>query len=200
MTQSGRDRIEGDFYYTEPWATQELLKVFTPDLVTWECASGEGDLSEELQKRHRVISTDLHHYYAYEHKATSDVDFLKTPELPIHSPTVKTIITNPPYGPGGHLARKFCEHALALTKPVKGSVAMLMKVDFDSGSSRQHIFKDCPAFAGKLVLLDRLQLVKGPMTAQPMYNHAWYLWDWNREPWPSTIRYSGRKPKCKKST
>jgi hypothetical protein len=66
------------------------------------------------------------------------------------------------------------EHALELV-PV---VAMLLRVDFDSGVTRRHLFEHCPAFALKLVLLDRIVWFESPgKQARPSDNHAWFLWD-----------------------
>jgi predicted RNA methylase len=65
------------------------------------------------------------------------------------------IVTNPPYGLQGKLAERFIERALDLTRPQR-AVAMLLKVDFDSGLTRRRFFTDCPAWMIKLVLLGAL--------------------------------------------
>jgi hypothetical protein len=48
---------------------------------------------------------------------------------------------------------------------------MLLRVDFDSGKTRTPPFRDCPAFAEKVVLLDRIMWFPG--TVGPSMNHAW---------------------------
>jgi tRNA G10 N-methylase Trm11 len=63
---------------------------------------------------------------------------------------VDAIVTNPPYG---RLATPFIRHALSLDVPI---VAMLLRVDFDSAKTRRDLFADCPYFAGKITLLDRI--------------------------------------------
>ena len=83
-------------------------------------------------------------------------------------------MTNPPYGDdrGGRLACAFIRHALSLRVR---AVAMLLRVDFDSGKTRTDLFRDNPTFAGKITLLDRIKWFEGP--SQPSDNRAWFLWN-----------------------
>jgi hypothetical protein len=115
-------------------------------------------------------------------------DFLGITEPPVVG--VTDIITNPPLGPNrrGELARAFIEHALRL--PVR-RVAMLLPIDFDSAFTRQHLFRFCSAFAGKIVLLNRIRWIPGS-TGSPSTNHCWCLWDQANENLP-TIRYVSRE-------
>jgi hypothetical protein len=110
-------------------------------------------------------------------------DFLQMTALP--DPQVNAIVTNPPYGVGGRLAVRFVEHALELV-PI---VAMLLKIDFDSARTRQHLFRHCPTFACKLVLLDRIEWFPGEYGSST--NHAWFIWD-QRHSGPPTITYAGK--------
>jgi hypothetical protein len=82
----------------------------------------------------------------------------------------------------------FVEHALRL--PVR-RVAMLLPIDFDSAISRQHLFRFCPAFTGKCVLLNRIRWIPGS-TGSPSTNHAWCLWDKDNKDAP-TVRYVSRR-------
>jgi hypothetical protein len=91
----------------------------------------------------------------------------------------EAIITNPPY----KLAVQFCEHALRLTKAVRGVVVMLLRVDFDSVKGRANLH-DNPAWAKKLVLTKRIVWFEGGKS--PSFNHASYIWDW-RHAGPPTI-------------
>jgi hypothetical protein len=88
------------------------------------------------------------------------------------------VVTNPPYGIQGKTAEKFIEQALRLTKPCNVVVAMLLKIDFDSGSTRRRFFADCPAWACKLVLLKRILWFESRNGVGRSENHAWYLWSW----------------------
>jgi hypothetical protein len=67
------------------------------------------------------------------------------------------IISNPPYV----IADRFITHALHLTEPHKGMVAMLLRCDFDHAAGRRHLFADCPAFARKVVLTKRIRWIEG---------------------------------------
>lgn len=94
------------------------------------------------------------------------------------------IVTNPPYGTQGILARKFAERALSITSVWKGKVALLLRIDYDSGKTRKHLFRDCPAFKHKVVLLDRIEWFADQSGEQ---NHAWYVWDWLNRDRPTII-------------
>jgi hypothetical protein len=96
------------------------------------------------------------------------------------------IVTNPPFGDRrGTLTLKFIEHALMVTKETRQRIAMLLPVDFDSGKTRIHVFNH-PAFALKLVLLDRIKWFNNKAGS---LNHAWFVWDWHNDR-PPIIRYA----------
>jgi hypothetical protein len=79
-------------------------------------------------------------------------------------------------------------------EPVNGFVAMLLRTDFDHAKSRSHLFRDCPAFSRKVVLLNRIVWfteANGKPKASPSENHAWFCWDW-RHDGPPTIAYAER--------
>jgi hypothetical protein len=59
------------------------------------------------------------------------------------------VITNAPFG----WARQFIEHALRIIEPHLVSSPMLLRVDYDSARTRQHLFAHCPAFAVKVTLI-----------------------------------------------
>jgi hypothetical protein len=79
------------------------------------------------------------------------------------------------------------EHALTL--PVQ-YIAALLPIDFDSAISRQHLFRRCPSFIGKIVLLGRLRWIPDS-TGSPSTNHCWGLWDRANVEAP-TIRYASK--------
>lgn len=117
------EREENDYYATEPKALEMLcdLETFAPNV--WECACGEGHLSEVLLNRgYNVISSDLvDRGYGY-----SGVDFLQ-----ITKPFDGDIITNPPY----KYAKEFVERALEIVTDGH-KVAMFLKVQFFGGKSK----------------------------------------------------------------
>lgn len=179
--ESGYARKERDLYETPEWVTEALIPALTPkpDEV-WECAAGSWQMANVLARHMRCFPTDIH----LDDGTLNGTDFLKVSEPP---KGVHGIITNPPY----ELATEFCEHALRLMEPVNGMVAMLLRTDFDHAKSRTHLFRDCPAFAKKLVLMKRIAWFveeNGRPKASPSFNHAWYIWDW-RHQGPPTISY-----------
>jgi hypothetical protein len=173
---SGYDRKERDAYQTPAWVTD----VIAPHLRSlgvsnvWEPACGDGQMVAALRDNGFVaIGTDI----------LSGHDFLNGCAPP---PTFDAIVTNPPFE--RDQALKFIERALELTQPMCGSVAMLLRVDFDSGKTRGHLFADCPAFAGKVVLTKRIVWFE-PAIAQPSDNHSWFCWSWRHIGRP-TISYA----------
>lgn len=173
---SGYERKERDLYETPEWVTHAVLH-HLPMRVShiWEPAQGSGKMARVLEAVAHTTGSDI---------ATGS-DFLLQPAEP-HL-MCNAIVTNPPY----ELASEFCEHALRLMEPVSGVVAMLLRTDFDHAKSRSHLFRDCPAFAKKLVLTKRIVWFEpepGAKGKSPSFNHAWFLWDWKHEG-PPTIGY-----------
>jgi hypothetical protein len=80
----------------------------------------------------------------------------------------RTVVTNPPFSK----SRQFIEHALSLAD----TVAMLLRIDYDSAVTRRHLFGDCGAFARKIDLLHRIVWF-ADSRGRPSDNHAWYLWN-----------------------
>lgn len=180
--ESGYARKERDFYATPAWVTEALLPhLLKKPACVWEPAAGALDMVNVLSKYMVAYPTDI----CTEQGTLDGVDFLTQSVLPQCEPDA--IITNPPY----ELATEFCENALRLMEPVNGMVAMLLRTDFDHAKSRTHLFRDCPAFAKKLVLMKRICWfveADGKPKASPSFNHAWYIWDWKHQG-PPTISY-----------
>jgi hypothetical protein len=104
---------------------------------------------------------------------STDADFLTVYEPP---PGADAVIDNPPFGIGGRLAVAFAEHAIQLVP----FTALLLPADFDSARTRTHLFRNCPSFAGRLILLQRIVwFANGP--ASPSSNHIWAIWDAGRD-------------------
>lgn len=154
---SGYARQPDDVYETPAWVTRIIAPVLRFHAShLWDPANGpESKIAQAL---------------AFEGFLTtaSNSDFFAHRKLP--SISIDGICTNPPYGFGGRTTMKFIEHALELA-PV---VAMLLPIDYDSGRTRVHLFRDCKAFALKLVLLDRIKWFEG--ASEPSTNHCWCLW------------------------
>jgi hypothetical protein len=175
---SGRARQDRESYPTPAWVTAALVPHLRPYKASrvWEPAAGDGQMADALRVAGlSVTATDI----------LDGHDFLNGCREPA---AYDSIVTNPPYGLGGRVAQQFIERALQFTKPKRGAVAMLLKVDFDSASTRRHLFAGCPAFARKVVLTERIVWFE-PAIARPSENHSWFVWSW-RHRGPPTVAYA----------
>jgi hypothetical protein len=165
-------RKERDDYPTPSWVTETVIPHLKALNVTsiWEPAAGEGGMAAAFARAgFSVTATDL----------SGGVNFLD--EMARLHAGCDAIATNPPYGLQGKLAERFIERALDLTRSSQGAVAMLLKVDFDSGLTRRRFFADCRAWMTKLVLLRRIEWFKSANGNTPSDNHAWYIWSWRHD-------------------
>ena len=173
-------RKERDDYPTPPLVTETVIPHLKALNVTsiWEPAAGQGEMAAALANAgFTVTATDLN----------SGVDFLDDKTWSQAVSRCNAIVTNPPYGQQGKLAVRFIERALDLMRPRRGAVAMLLKVDFDSGLTRRRFFADCPAWMTKVVLLKRIQWFKSPTGNTSSDNHAWHLWSWRHDGPPRLV-------------
>lgn len=130
-----RVREENDYYATEPKAVEELLKVESFSPCVWECACGEGHISEVLIKHgYDVLSTDLINRGYINQQAT--LNFL---DNDITNKNEYDIVTNPPY----KHAAEFVERALEISR--EGTkIAMLLKIQFLESERRGKLFDENP--------------------------------------------------------
>lgn len=172
---SEAERQNEDYYATEPKAVELLLEQESFSPYVWECACGEGHMSEVL-KRHgyKVRSTDIiDRGYA----GTEVEDFLSVTKEDIKSDFPRDIITNPPY----KFAQKFVEHALEIS--MDGTkVAMFLKLTFLESKARKKMFEKYPP---KVVYVSssRLQCAKNgdfdtyKQGVGMAVAYAWYVWE-----------------------
>lgn len=127
-------REENDFYATDSKAIDYLLEYETFNKNIWECACGEGNLSEPLKEYgYNVYSTDLIDR-GYQDKV---MDFLQT-DMKFSG----DIITNPPF----KYATEFVLKSLDLI-PYGNKVAMFLKINYLSGKKRyQEIYSKYPPY------------------------------------------------------
>lgn len=167
------ETIPGDLYCTPRLPVEQLLSVEIFDENIWEPASGLGHIAQVLDDhQYDVLCSDI--------RNGSEQDFFTFDK------TDRDIITNPPYS--GGLANKFVRHALALTKPFGGKVAMLMPMTWDAAKGRLDLFAPHTPFKAKWTLTDRIRWANLEQTSSPSTNHAWYVWDWARVQKPDTIK------------
>ena len=171
---SGYARRPTDDYPTPPGPVRALAPYLrTRALYVWDPAAGGGQLVQALSDEGFRVT------------GTTD-DFLLRTAPPVDH--IQALVTNPPFGSRGKLAVEFIRHALTLPVPL---IAMLLPVDFDSAKGRTNLFKDCPAFAGKIVLLGRVKWFAGKN--DPSSNHCWLIWSRSHRGLPA-IRYARCRP------
>ena len=176
--QTDYERREGDFYATPPENVDCLLHyVDMTDEKVWEPAAGEGHISKRLSEFCKVTSTDLYDR-GY---CQGGVDFLKQDKIS----DITEIDTNPPFG---DMAEKFIRHALELTKPVEGMVAMFLRNEYDMADKRIDLFENHPAYSRKICVTKRPRWIEGSK-GSPRHNYAWYVWDWTHIDDYPTINY-----------
>ena len=161
------ERETNDYYATDPKALDLLLDLETFDTLVWECACGEGHLSEVLKKRGYIVrSTDL----IERGYGESGVDFLEQSKL-----FKGDIITNPPY----KYAQQFVEHALEII-PNGNRVAMFLKLQFLEGKARRRMFEKTPP---KTIYVSTSRLccaMNGEFEKYSKSNavtYAWFIWE-----------------------
>lgn len=134
---SEKDRETNDYYATDPHALEIFLNKLQEDGVElhndiWECACGEGHLSEVLKNRgYKVFSTDLM-ARGYE---DNQIDFLKYEGEDV----LFDILTNPPY----KNAKEFVKKALEIQANGYYTI-MFLKIQFLEGQARKEMFKKYP--------------------------------------------------------
>lgn len=152
-----------DFFPTPAWATYALIDNERFDGDIWECACGNGAMSEVLKDAApSVFSSDLYD------RGYGDIgiDFL--------SPTRKArnIVTNPPY----NAAEGFVRSGLAVADK---KFALLLRLAFLEGANRQRsIFSVSPpsrvwVFSERITFYPENAERKGSGTTA----YAWFVWD-----------------------
>lgn len=172
---SNEERQQHDYYATEPKAVEILLEQENFGAYVWECACGEGHISEILKANgYRVKSSDL---YDRGYEGTEIIDFLSIKKEDTKNDVPRDIITNPPY----KYAKEFVEKALEIS--MNGTkIAMFLKLTFLESKARKKLFEKYPP---KIVYVSssRLQCAKngdfekygkGVGTAVA---YAWYVWE-----------------------
>jgi hypothetical protein len=164
-----KERQNEDFYATESKAIDVLLEVENFNKNIWECACGQGHLSEPLIKaEYNVKSTDL----IDRGYGQGGIDFLQQNEI-----FNGDIITNPPYA----FAQEFIEKALFLV-PTGNKVAMFLKIQFLEGKKRKELFLKYPpktiyVSSSRLLCAKNAEFQKMKDSGGSAVAYAWYIWE-----------------------
>lgn len=159
---NGIERPGLDFYPTPRRGTTALLELETFVGDVWECACGDGRMSEVLEERYRVISTDIE-----PRGYGSKLDFLNSIDL-----LAPNIITNPPFV----VAQEFAEHALKLGCD---KLALICKLAFLEGVSRSTWLETTP-LRKVYVFKRRLKFNRNGdenIKGGGMIAFAWFVWE-----------------------
>lgn len=165
---TAEERQSRDYYATDPIAAERLCDLIRLNSNIWECACGEGHLSEALLKHgYDVYSTDIIDR-GYK-RQNGCIDFLKCSKQ-----FNGDIVTNPPY----KFAQAFVEKALKLI-PTGNKVAMFLKILFLEGKKRQQLFKQGSL---KYVYVSSSRITCAKNGDFKNYNsgavaYAWFIWE-----------------------
>ena len=159
------DREKDDFYPTPKAATQSLLdrQKFEGDI--WECACGNGSMSEVIKANgYNVYSSDL----IDRGYGEVGIDFLQS------NKKFDNIVTNPPF----NLATEFTELALKLANK---KVCMLNKLSYLEGIKRKELIFDKNKLEKVLVFSRRVPFKKESTQtkAAGLMAFAWFVYDVN---------------------
>lgn len=158
------DLSGADFFPTPKWATHALIdhEKFEGDI--WECACGDGSMSDVLKSTgQKVISSDLYDRGYGE----GGVNFLDSGNR-----CATNIITNPPY----NAAEGFVKNGL---EKAEKKFALLLRLAFLEGINRQKtIFSESApsrvwVFSERITFYPAGAVKKGSGTTA----YAWFVWD-----------------------
>ena len=167
-SHSQNEREQHDYYATEPKAVRMLLEIEHFEGKIWECACGEGHLSEEMKRLGReVYSTDI----VDRNYPDRIMDFLG---IENNEQVDFNIITNPPY----RYANEFISKALSII-PRGKKLALFLPIRYLEGKQRKAIFKLMPP---KVVYVSSSRIkcaMNGDfnkMTGSAV-SYAWFVWE-----------------------
>lgn len=152
-----------DFFPTPEWATHALIENEHFEGDIWECACGNGSMSEVLN----LVSEDVRSSDLYDRGyGEAGVDFLTA------TSKATNIVTNPPY----NAAEGFVKKGLELAD---NKFALLLRLAFLEGANRQNtIFTKTPparvwVFSERITFYPAGAVKKGSGTTA----YAWFVWD-----------------------
>lgn len=170
-----KERESNDYYATEPKALELLLELEKFSPYVWECACGEGHLSEVLKSHgYDVKSSDI---VNRSYVGTEILDFLQVKREDVKQEISRDIITNPPY----KHAKEFVEHALDISMD-STKIAMFLKVQFLEGKARKELFEKHPpkkiyVSSSRLLCAKNGDFQKMRDGGGSAVAYAWFIWE-----------------------
>ena len=166
------ERATHDYYATEPKAVEVLLEKESFAPYVWECACGEGHISQVLANAgYKVKNSDIVDRGL---AGTEIIDFLNVNKDDIKTGAPMDIITNPPY----KYAKEFVEKALDISMGGQ-KVAMFLKLTFLEGKARRKLFAKHPpktiyVFSGRVKCAKNGNFDELGSSAVA---YAWFVWE-----------------------
>jgi hypothetical protein len=143
-----------DDFQTPAIAIKPLLKYLKKELVIWDCACGNGNLTNAFTKEgYTIYNTDIKY----------GIDFLKSDN--IHIDIDSCIVTNPPYS----LKNEFLLKCYELNKPF----ALLLPLTTLETKKRQDLFKK---HGIEIILLDKRINFETPNKVEK--SSSWFATAW----------------------
>lgn len=168
---SESERQKHDYYATDPKAVELLLEQEKFNHYVWECACGEGHISQVLKDNgYDVKSSDI---FDRGYLNTELIDFLQYTKEQRKCEISRDIITNPPY----KYAKEFVQHALDISADGT-KIAMFLKLTFLEGKARRELFEKSPP-TKIYVFSSRIDCGKnGDFTkTNKAVAYAWFVWE-----------------------
>ncbi len=163
------DRVELDYYATEPKAIDLLCQVEQFENKIFEPAAGGGHMAKQLiLNGYHVVTSDI---VQRDYPLSRVCDFLSLESKP---KSCKTIITNPPY----QFGLEFVKKGLELLEEGQ-KMAFFLKVLFLEGRKRQELFLKSPprtvyVFSGRVGCSRRGIFASDEPKA---IAYSWFIWE-----------------------
>jgi hypothetical protein len=171
-----------DYFPTPPWATRALVERVLPHIdvnlnrmdTVWECACGEGHMSDVLAEYATVIASDIASYRPQQKVQ----DFLDTT---VEAPKADWIITNPPFGD------RTTQFVLRGFRTARVGIALFVRSQWAvEGIKRyERIFRDHPPTC-RAFFMERVPLCKGRWDpdGSTATAYCWLVWVRGKKPMP----------------
>lgn len=170
---TNKEREVNDFYATDPHALEIFLDKLEQDNIKlhrniWECACGQGHLSEVLKRKgYHVVSSDI---FDRGYENTYIINFLDN----INKNIKMDILTNPPY----KYAQEFVEKSLEIQANGYYTI-MFLKIQFLEGQARKKLFQKYPPKYVYVNSARQICYINGDMSKKMSSAscYCWFIWE-----------------------
>lgn len=170
---TNKQREVNDFYATDPHALEIFLDKLEQDNIKlhrniWECACGQGHLSEVLKRKgYHVVSSDI---FDRGYENTYIINFLEN----INKNIKIDILTNPPY----KYAQEFVEKSLEIQANGYYTI-MFLKIQFLEGQARKKMFQKYPPKYVYVNSARQICYINGDMSKKMSSAscYCWFIWE-----------------------